>query len=700
MRHGVLRAPSSSTPSAVDRAASLSHSQSDVLVLPSANLLRGRHPDESVPLHLSLHYALCLPCRAAGSRCEGHDNYTQSCLQCEKRGVECQWQLAKGSLKRGRSRSTRSRSRASTAGLTTEDEQDEEEENLSDEDDYERSRRAESIALMRRKRRRAKSTDGEYTTADDEDWKEPVPSAGWPSKGGSVSVIRGKGKLVKAEVGTDEEVEGHEKDAVTEDGDSESGSSTSGDDAAMSASQGLASSPAPEEAEDKAVQQLLDSMSTTARGSHFLHQLNYASLLTSLAHSEQTDLAAHLHWFSTSPLVQKLRVQNAARLPRSQAEAQLVSSVDIGKLENFEGWDKWPRPPERGRSAKAKGKARGMEQSSLPQALAGEATRLLSASDLEKRVLESLASPHHYAALVASHQKHGRPKSFLSSGTHTATQGSSTYRIPPISAEALADRYLNRETLILDHIESVQAPLVLDTTQRIDSVLLNVARMREPRGMRRHKAPGRATTTPAPSEGRSQEPIWAEEGSIAEGIRLPPMPTPSGSTTPAQRRATPQQTNGSGEPDLSSLYVPVKVKKVRQPQAPIDWNSLLSSVTCLPGQIIPREVLERTLARCESLYGPHGSDGTPLFSPSHASALMLICPASLVLKHFDAMHPSLSTLHSEKPAPAFLKLATTSETGQRQTSTMLGSHVPVPKVVKRRKGKDKPAETVEENNAL
>ena len=421
---------------------------------------------DTAPRSLNLRHAICLPCRSAASRCDGHAGYTQACIQCRKRRVDCAWRVVGDTEQRKRQRRTNKEE--------------------TDSDNEGGSERAETSTQHRQKvhkRSRSRSRSKAVWESENETGKLPVPSAGWPMKSRRrISNLNNNNRIdIK------EEEEGKLKSPV--------GPNTRSENEATSSDSSAEGSENNEDTDSKDVLEdleydtsvldtLISRLSSSARGNRFLTISSYNSLLSSMFAEASSDLSHSLFWWDTSASAKTIRARCPSLLSIEPEEWRNMSYLDRLLAENAYSWTLWPR------QIIPKHPTLNLNNShpppKLPEEIAALVLHFLSRSNIPEQVATSL-SPIHLRVLIEG--KHNFDTSFphhQSTANRKSHTTNSTYAIPYMTETEYRATYLNREAMILEHADQVEGAIILQVKHAIDSVLLKIAEMRLPYGMRRH----------------------------------------------------------------------------------------------------------------------------------------------------------------------------------------------------------------------
>ena len=339
--------------------------------------------------------------------------------------------------------------------------------------------------------------------------KPPIPSAGWPAKqnldDGRPSK---KHRRVKTEeekiIGKGKERAKKEENQVQSTGEeSESSSSENSEEEAENRTAAAAGPSASVSlpkgftdpgthidgtllSEREQLGRLLAHFESSEKGQKFLTTQSYRSLLSSMFAQYSADLAKSLHWWTKAQADIKARHFDPSTC--SDADWHRLSYLEELLAENAYTWDLWPRLPaytenDSLHSIATRGPAVDMEPN-MAEEIAGIALRQLADSSLFKDLDFSL-SPLHLEALISSHTKRGLP--FSTRRHRTIQPGASTYATPEISEAGYRAKYLNREDVLLDHVEAIRVPLITQTMEILDRVLMTVAENRKVQAFRRHR---------------------------------------------------------------------------------------------------------------------------------------------------------------------------------------------------------------------
>lgn len=501
------------------------------------------------PRVAQLEHAICLPCRFAGSRCEGHIRATISCLQCVKRGDRCLWRLARNTKPKWDRQ-------ASIAESEEDDESDASEDSAQREP--KRVKRERSYSAHSRRGGR----------------KAPVPSAGWPARQDlSAPRLAYKRRVVKKE---DHE---EETDAVTDgnrDGNGQDAgeSSNSADDEAQRGVHGrgrklgvfpitgLDKQGQPVQ-EHELLGQMLAHFGTSDKGENFLHLASYKSLMASIFAQDSADLAKCLFWWQDAgPAIRQSHLHPTAS---SDEEWQAASQLAQLLAENAHTWDLWPRlPAYPDASTDAKSLSTFIDRGqvadpkpNMSEEIAGIALRQLAGSTLFENVNASIG-PLHMEAYIDTHVKHNIPFQRVKSGKRPVQRPRSTYAPGRLSAEQYRSRYLNKEDMILDHVDTVRIPVIRETLSAVDKVLMMIADNRKPQPTRRSRPSRRVPENDSGQVEGTSEVKKGKQRAVDKDEVMPLV---------------------EEEP-----HKPQKRKK--EPQPPGDWRTVVLAAASVPG--LPR----------------------------------------------------------------------------------------------------------------
>lgn len=502
------------------------------------------------PRSLNLAHAICLPCRSAGSRCEGHDKATVACIQCVKRGDRCLWRLVR----------ERKRKRRSSAASALEESSEDPDNNDHQSDDSARD-----------SKRAKKERSASVASHRGERGKPPVPSAGWPSKRDLGQSYVRKPRNIKQEDDDSQATLGKKDEDTTalnhrnEDSSSNNGEEVREEEEEATAIQHKlgafplkvsdgAGKPVPE---GELFGQLINHFESVDKGRDFLYLGDHTSLLASLTAQATADLAKSLHWWKEAGPLMK-----AAHLhPATSTDEDWHGLPYLAQLlaENVHTWDLWPRLPAYTAESRLSGEiaARGPAvdtEPNMPEEIAGIALRQLADSSLFENLDESL-TPLHVEALLANHAKQGVPYRRSRKNRKMIVQDDpSIYAAPQISEQEFRNAYLKKEDLILDHIDHVRVPLIQGTLGTLDEVLLFLAESRKVQPARR------ARPAAPPPEEPAEEMSEVKKG---------------------KQRAADQD----AAVDLpAEMQEPKKVKyKKKERQPPSDWKAIVLAAASVPG---------------------------------------------------------------------------------------------------------------------
>lgn len=486
----------------------------------------------SAPRLLRLRYGVCLACRAAVSRCDGHDNYTKTCIQCDKKNIPCTWACVSGltesegpvSQSNYVDQIQRELSKSRTASVLSVDDSAEEDSAEGNQNDFGNRRALQGPPLAtssatlltsdpdvsRQATRLRQNFRFPLNDAEDKGLskKPDVPPAGWPDaplneeiKSSSVSLAasnfkgrgrnKGKGKAVRtptaqtaplADSDVDEAIPGqenpddfHERQNTFE------------------LDQGLSG-------------QLLRQLGLSANGLEFRDLSSYRSLMSSQFAEESSDLAKSLYWWEFSRDAKdkvKYRFPSSSQLG-SEQWAQMGYFEKL-LAENALAWDLWPRKLYTDQPSLTSGEATkaGSTSDSLHQHHHSELFRspvnapfmleqlinlvqtILNRSSLPDHIQQN-THPMHIQALAHAERNFGYPASLRSTRDWRYTAfHKSRFAIPATNVEAFGQRYLDRDELVLDIVDRIASRASHAIKHTLDSVLLKVAQLRQPKGARR-----------------------------------------------------------------------------------------------------------------------------------------------------------------------------------------------------------------------
>jgi len=507
--------------------------QDDETARPATVILRDI---ASAPPFLDLKYGHCAGCRRAGSRCDGHDNYTQACIQCRRRQDDCEWQIVRNTVKdkgKGKKRAKSRKREESAVSARSENDDNDDDEQDEDED------------APPRKRGKSRSRSAvPWIQLEDQHGKLPVPSAGWPSAAtfshtfGRPAV---KEEQVKMEPVSNDEGDGSSSDSSDdeEDGDEERQAT----DALQEDEEDVKKRHTSFKVKDCDPEQMLAELQSSTKGNHFLTTQSYTSLLTSMHLEKASDLSTSLYWWDFSPSARAVRAKYPSLLEIKHEDWRNMSYLHRLLAENVYNWSLWPRPPQPSSSDRP-------STSTLPSEITAIILSQISSSNIHKQVLSSL-NDTQLKLLRTNHRNDRIPFNLRESyKKKKSVFEKSTYAIPTISNEELLEEYFNREDLILDHVEAIQEPIGVLVQNAIERVLLKVAEMRLPKGARR--------------------PLSAEKNVKKIDIK-------------GKGRAAEGQEEQEGEEAESSK----PTRRNKKAQAPGDWKSMLLATISVPG--LPRE---------------------------------------------------------------------------------------------------------------
>ena len=529
---------------------------------------------EAAPRSLTLKHAICLPCRTVGSRCEGHARYTEACLQCRQRGIECKWRLAGDT-------DDRKRRRRRHKVTTSDSDGDRRDIDISEESTKRKQSRSLSLAALEN-----------YNGLG----KLPVPSAGWPSKRKKINA-----GATSSTHETNNKTKGKEKAALSSSDESErkgeiSAISLYGSDTYTGEHKETAARDLASESEREDIQTYLARLSSTATGNRFLGPSSYASLLSSMFAESSSDLSRSLYWWETSVFAARKRSRWP---PLPTIEPQQWRAMSYGHRllsENVYTWTLWPR---QSKPTDLASKINTIPVPDLPEEIAALVLHYLTRSSIAQSVVESL-TPTQMQVLLQGKMNDTVPFALRQATHRQSPFAKSTYAIPLMSETEYRAKYLEPQEMTLDHAEEVQGTIVLHTTHAINSVLLKLAEMRRPYGMRRHIPVMRISK--------------AEKGKqrVFEG---------------EQQGKEEMQHDEETDPQKGRSRTRTKA------QAPGDWKSILLAAVCVRGMprrfvgslqqlgrahrfICASSAIEETIKRVEAIYGSAGIDCRLYYPPT------------------------------------------------------------------------------------
>ena len=590
------------------------------------------------------HVVACIQCIKRGEACAWKLD-TRTDVQRERR----QTQQSTGKRRKRAKRDT-SASGAGTAESEDTQDQEEDSEDEDEEDASDRSTDADDAERekKRRRSRRSVSRDRAKLPVPSAGWPEarrlPVLAVARKVK----QEKRKPGKVIKREVDEEKDGDGHQDPAATQDGKmaidsikAESAtqlsagamereqtevdaSGTTSEDEEDDEDQGTdgADEEGFHEGADPAMrtstrrQQLLENpeaflvaLESTQTGSDFLGLQSYKSLLGSLFASDSSDLAKSLHWWTTSPAAAAIKRSHPDPIACSKAEWDSLTHLQLLLAENARTWDVWPRQQSArgGGSLNDTSGRRGRTTSDrdphVAEEIAALALSTLQQSSLIPDLLSSL-TPLHLHQLAINKAESGLPASMQGSsrpgygGSWSSSHRSanspfarSTYAIPPISPQEVEVQLLDRDELLLSHVEDIRVPLIQQTSLAIDSVLLKLAEMRKPEGMRRR--PMRETASAdedAPmsekKRGKQRAPNATEDSDFTKAVE-------------ADETRMGSDEDQAGDETTTIQQHKVKQKKKRAKQGPSDWKGMLLAAAYTKG--FPRRwaMALRSMALCK-----------------------------------------------------------------------------------------------------
>ena len=572
------------------------------------------------------HVVACIQCVKRGEACAWKLD-TRTTAQRERR-------QAQQSTAKRRKRAKRDASASGAATGESEDTQDQEEESEDEQEDASDQSTNENDAereKKRRRNRRSASRDRAKLPVPSAGWPEarrlPILAASRkvePEK-------RKPGKVMKREV--DEERDGDDLDnlALTQDGkmaldtikaenasqlptgatdqeqaeddasgtgsEDEEGDEDQGTDGAGEGGfdEGAGATTRPSTQRQQLLENpdaFLAALESTQTGSDFLGIQSHKSLLGSLFASDSSDLARSLHWWNTSPAAAAIKRSRPDPIVCSRAEWDSLTHLQLLLAENVRAWDLWPRQQSvRSRSSlnDASG-SRGRPSDRDPhvaEEIAALALSTLQQASLIPDLLSSL-TPLHLHQLVIDKAESGLPASMRGSsragygGSRLADHRSAnppfahtTYAIKPIFPREVEAQLLDPDELLLSHVEEIRVPLIQQTSLVIDSVLLKLAEMRKPEGMRRR--PLRETAVAqevAPmsekKRGKQRAPNGTEDGDLAKAAEADETRLGSDEELLGDETAgVPQQK--------------AKQKNKRAKRGPSDWKGMLLAAAYTKG---------------------------------------------------------------------------------------------------------------------
>lgn len=579
---------------------------------------------DSPPRQVSLQYNVCIPCREAISRCDGHEYFTRACIQCRKRGTKCTWVLSRNSqnvtksvagkrdgLTPALSTSAGSEIGEDNASTSTSDDENEE-------CDTGAGRTASSATVAQQSETEAsnhsKNLRFRFPLSEVEKKghlkKRPVPSAGWdtvgkPAKKKSNADIKGKGKgkarALSQEEGNEEENEG-------------------GDDIIRPQDHSYLD----ENGETQEYQAILSQLNNTTRGLEYIEINNYTALLRSIFSEESNNLANSLYWWEFSESAKKIRMKWLIDLQLiNKKEWRKMNYLDMLIAENTYNWVLWPRPPHKrdmmsdnmGTIYPPASLDDSRFISTLPEAIISTSLSLLAKSTLPDEIIQSM-TPMHIKFWTQHKRDFGfsatiKSKSQWKYSTLFGNRGSkkSKFSIPPSSEDDFKKKYLDRDELILNIIEESGPPTAAFVLKAVDSVLLKIASLREKKGMRKppsekrnksgksdkskkdksesrvaddnltslpsriDKGKGRVNDQDAQDSASEQEQMDRRDSAANSEVE----PGTAGNSN--FEADSDQEENDNGENKM-------KKRKIKTRQAPVDWQKILLAAIMVPG--LPR----------------------------------------------------------------------------------------------------------------
>lgn len=594
----------------------------NIAVPPPSSAVTLKNPIEA-PRWLALAYNACIPCRQAVSRCDGHENYTQSCTQCRTKGLDCIWALSrrqgdkrKQLLPVSASQQEEAWRKDGNAVASTS------EAHLSSNTTEASATQIHATPTGSRAATADKGKEGKDETPSTRRgilWRFPeresakkghirmqaVPSAGWEHVGkasGSIPPrdVKGKGK---ARVGSG--MSKHEETEFLQFQDSPS-SSSDGEDV-----QDGTGSNFPDDTGHSSTERyeaILSQLSSTQSGTSFLETSSYASLLRSIFAEESSDLSHSLHWWEFSRAAKSIRTRWPVLPITSKKQWKKMSDLDKLLSENTYNWALWPRPP-RADPKPTLGitiypptlmdDARFLPN--LPEAIVSTALEVLSRSSLPDDIINGMTRTHIHA-WTQSKRDHGFPATIQAKDQwqRQTVFGSknSKYAIQPSSPDEFAARYLNRDELMLDIAEEVGTQTASVVQHAVDSVLLKIAMFREPKGLRKTPQQNRAKESKSrvaaqntPSEvvkqkkkGKGKE---KEKDKEKEKEADDPPETASGLPIESSTAACAQDSFAEhSHEERAEASITQQHKKDKHVHPPVDWQKVLLAAITVPG--LPR----------------------------------------------------------------------------------------------------------------
>lgn len=542
-------ASSTTNASSTSSSKKVSNTRLPIHIPPPSRLLTLTEDIEEAPLQISLQYKVCIPCREAISRCDGHEHFTRACIQCRRRGTKCIWALSR------RRREARKDGIDDGDGVPAESNVVEDNTGTSASEDEIQELPA---GQRRRTANTAVSTQPAFSSSETEKKerlkKRGVPSAGWETIGKvtkkkGVTDVKGKGKARAASQNNEEDEEDINRNSVLE----------------LNDDQDEEDEYLAKEGETQEYQAIISQLRNTSSGLKYIEYSNYTALLKSIFAEESSNLSNSIYWWEFSESAKNIRKNWSSKMQfmNDKKQWRKLNYLDMLLLENVHNWSLWPRPPHLHHSklqAPVISSDNTVMQStyppaalddnrfisSLPEAIISTSLSLLSKSTLPDEIIKSM-TPMHIKFWtqnkrdfgISYHRKLSKTSLFRSKARSGNNKGTFDVSSSHYSEDDFVKRYLNRDELILDMVDDLGPPTAGTVMKAIDSVLLKIASLREKKGMRKPPSEKRnKSDKPGKDKTRKDKSVGADDSTTE-------VPSGSSKSSKGKGRAIDQDAHGS-----------------------------------------------------------------------------------------------------------------------------------------------------------